>query len=399
MIIAIPREILTDEHRTAALPETVAKFVEMGFDVHVQQSLGEGISVPDDAYAGAGAQVVADVEALFAEADVVLKVKQPIFNEETGKHEAAMLREGAMLITFLHPAAPANHAMIRMLRDRKVTSFTMDGIPRISRAQKMDALTSMSTITGYKSVLMAADRFPKLVPMIGTAIGATSPARFLVLGAGVVGLQAIATARRLGGVVEVVDIRPQAREEAGTLKAKVVGFDVPADEAIGEGGYARALPAERLKEERQVLAVHVAKADILILSALVPGEVAPVLIIDEMVAAMTPGSVIMDVAVDQGGNCALTEPGREIIVGGVHILGTANIPGAVPVHASWLYANNMYHFVANLFKHGPGSPDMDDEISRHAIVTRGGEILHEGALKARVDVENETKAMPQEMGR
>jgi len=399
VIIGIPREILPGEHRAAALPETVAKFIEMGFDVCVERSVGEGVSVSDDAYAAAGARVVGNAEALFAEADVVLKVKQPIFNDTLGKHEAAMLREGAILITFLHPAAPANHEMIRMLRDRKVTSFTMDGIPRISRAQKMDALTSMSTITGYKSVVMAADRLAKVVPMIGTAIGATSPARFLVLGAGVVGLQAIATARRLGGVVEVVDIRPEAREQAGSLKAKVIGFDVPADEAVGEGGYARALSAERLEAERRLLGEHVANSDILILSALVPGEVAPVLITDEMVRSMEPGSVIMDVAVDQGGNCAVTEPGREIVVDGVHVLGAANIPGAVPVHATWLYANNMHHFVANLFKRGPGSPDMDDEISRQALVTHGGEILHAGALKARVDVEAEIKAMPEEMGR
>lgn len=382
MIIGVPKEILPKEHRVAALPETVREYVKMGFNVLVESSLAEGISRPNAEYEDAGARIIESPEALFARSDIILKVKQPCFNQTVGKHEAEMIREGAILITFLHPAAPSNHEMIRTLCDRNVTSFTMDGVPRIPRAQKMDALTSMSTVTGYKSVLIAADRFPKLIPMIGTAIGTTKPARFLIVGAGVVGLQAIATARRLGAMVKAVDIREEARQEAGSLKAKVVGFEVPPEQATREGGYAKALPPELLERERQTIRPLVEESDILILSALVPGEVAPVLVTEPMVKSMKPGSVIVDVAVDQGGNCAVTEPSREIVKHGVCVCGLANIPGSVPVHASWLYSNNVFHYVENLFKNGVDVPDMDDEIVRHTLVTFQTKIIHAGTLKA-----------------
>jgi len=285
-------------------------------------------------------------------------------------------------VTFIHPAAPANHEIVRMLRDKNITSFTMDGIPRTSRAQKMDALTSMSTVTGYKSVLIAAGHLPVFVPMIGTAIGAIKPAACLVIGAGVVGLQAIATAKRLGGVVTAFDIRPEAREEARSLGAKVGGFEVPEELAKGKGGYARALPAEWLDKERQALTPLLAGSDMVIASALVPGEVAPILITEEMLKGMKPGSVIVDVAIDQGGNCSATEAGKEAAKHGVMISGLKNIPGSVPVHATWLYANNMFSYLENLFKNGPGKPDMDDDIVQSSLVTHAGAIVHEGTLKA-----------------
>lgn len=382
MVIGIPKEILEREHRVAALPEEVAAYVRMGFDVVVQAGAGVGALHADDEYAAAGARIASGAEEVFAQADVILKVKQPHFNAETGKHETEMLREGSMLITFLHPAAPANHDIVRALRDRNITALTMDGIPRISRAQSMDALSSMSTVTGYKSMIMAAAALPKFVPMIGTAIGATKPAEILVIGAGVVGLQAIATARRLGGIVKAVDIRAAAREEAASLGAKIVGFEAPDEFAIGEGGYAGALPQEWLLREREAIAPFVASADIIVSSALVPGEVAPVLITDEMIASMHAGSVIVDVAVDQGGNCAATVPATETVVHGVNVLGYVNIPGSVPVHSSWLYGKNMLAFVQNLFKNGAGTPDFEDEIVRHTLVTRDGRIVHHGALHA-----------------
>ena len=362
MIIGIPKEILNEEHRVAALPENVEKYVSMGFKVLVESGAGRDVFVSDTQYARAGAEVVEDAPALFTRSDIILKVKQPVMNEAVGRHEADLLREGAMLITFLHPAAPANHEMVRRLRDRRITSFTMDGIPRISRAQKMDALTSMSTVTGYKAVLLAANHFPRFVPMIGTSIGVIQPASVLVVGAGIVGLQAIATARRLGARVSALDIRAQARQEAGSLKAAVLDFEVPDELAVGEGGYAKALPAEWLDKERVLLEKVVHDTDILILSALVPGEVAPLLITAEMVRGMRPGSVIMDISIDQGGNCALTVPGRECVEHGVYICGTANIPGSMAVHASWLYANNMFHYVENLFKDGMARIDFNDEI-------------------------------------
>lgn len=382
MLVGIAKEILPGERRVAATPETVAKYLKMGFEVVVESGAGAGIFASDEEYKKAGARILDNVEELFAKADLILKVKQPYFNSKVGKTEVDMMREGGALITFLHPATPSNHEMIRALRDKNITSFTMDGIPRTSRAQRMDALTSMSTVTGYKSVLMAASYLPKFMPMIGTAIGAIKPAKALVIGAGVVGLQAIATAKRLGGVVEAIDIRENARTEAASLGAKVVGFEIPAELALGEGGYAKALPSEWVEKEREAIASHVEEADIIILSALVPGEIAPVLITEEMVAKKKPGSVIVDVSIDQGGNCALTESGTTVEKYGVIICGVANIPGSMPVHSSWLYANNMYYYVENLFKKGLDHLDLEDEIVKHSLVTHQGKIVFAGALKA-----------------
>ena len=382
MRIAVPKEILHDEKRVAAIPETVEKYVALGFEVFVEASAGEGIGRGDEQYERAGAGIVRDVESLLSQADVILKVKQPITNERVGRHEADMIREGSLLITFLHPAAPDNHDMIRMLRDRRITSLTMDGIPRIPRAQRMDALTSMSTVTGYKSVLIAANEMPRFVPMMATAIGTVPPARFLIVGTGVVGLQAIATAKRLGGVVQAMDIREESRRQAASLGAEVVGFDIPRDLAAGEGGHALALPEDWLEQGREALARHAVEADVLILSALVPGEVAPVLVTEETVSRMKQGSVIIDVSVDQGGNCAVTQRGRMTTRYGSRICGIQNIPAQLAVHASWLYAMNMYHYVENLFKNGPESPDLEDDIVRHSLVTHNGRILYAGARKA-----------------
>ena len=383
MRIGIPREILQHEGRVAALPEAVGEYVEMGFDVLVETSAGLKVFRSDDEYAEAGARIVDEPEDLFAEADIILKVKQPVFNDQVGKHEVDMMREGAILITFLHPASPSNHAMIRKLQERRITAFTMDGIPREeSHAQNMDALTSMSTVTGYKSVLIAANNFPKFIPMIGTAIGTIMPAKFLVIGAGVVGLQAIATAKRLGGVITAVDIREDARKAAESLGVQVPGFDVPAELALATGGYAKALSADWLEKERAYLAPLIEGADIVIASALIPGEISPILIGEETVSRMKPGSVIMDVGIDQGGNCAATIGGGDTTKHGVWICGTLNIPGSVPVHASWLYEKNMLEFVKNLFKNGIGTPEWNDEIVKHSLVTHEGTILFQGALKA-----------------
>ncbi len=382
MILGIPKEVLEQEGRVAAIPETVQQYKAMGFEVLVQEAAGEAALWTDESYASAGAEIVADAASLFARADLVLKVKQPWISPASGRHEAELLREGASLVTFLHPATPDNHEMVRMLARRGVTSFTMDGVPRISRAQTMDALTSMSTITGYKSVLLAANKFPKFIPLIGTAIGTIKAAKFLIVGGGVVGLQAIATAKRLGGSITAVDIREDARKAADSIGAKVAGFEVPADLAIDDQGRTRALPEAWLEKERAVLAPLVAEAEIVILSALVPGEVAPILVTEAMVAEMKPGSIIVDVSVDQGGNCAATRPGAETVHRGVSIVGLWNIPGSMPVHGSWLYARNMLHFIKNLYKRGLDAPDLDDDIVRATLVTRGGEIVHAGALKA-----------------
>jgi H+-translocating NAD(P) transhydrogenase subunit alpha len=382
MIIGIPKEIMLNEKRVAAIPDTAAKFIKLGFDVVVEASAGEGVFQSNEEYEKAGATIAPDAETVFSEADIILKVKEPTLNEALNKHEMQYLKENSTLITFLHPASPGNHDMVRELRDKNITAFTMDGIPRISRAQRMDALTSMSTVTGYKAVLIAANHMPKFIPMMGTSIGMVKPAGFLIIGAGVVGLQAIATAKRLGGVIKTVDIRDAARSEAASLGSKIAGYEVPDQLALGEGGYAKSLPEETLREEREALRPLVREADVIVLSALVPGEVAPTLITEDMVRTMKPGSVIIDVSVDQGGNCELTNPGREEHRHGVLISGIKNIPGSLPVHSTWLYANNMYYYVENLFKKGPGDFDMEDEIVRHSLVTHKGEIFHAGALKA-----------------
>ena len=382
MLIGIPKEIMYKEKRVAALPETIEKFIKLGFDVLVETKAGAGAFTDDEAYQKAGARIAAGAAEVFDKSDLILKVKEPMFNEQFNKHEIDMLKENQILITFLHPAAPSNHGDVKRLMDKNITAFTMDGIPRISRAQRMDPLTSMSAITGYKAIIIAAANFPKFIPMIGTSIGMIKPANILVVGTGVVGLQAIATGKRLGGVVKAVDIRPDAKKEAESLGVKVVGFDAPPELAIGEGGYAKALPEEWLEKEREALVPLVAESDIIILSALVPGEVAQHLITEEMVEKMNPGSVIIDVSVDQGGNCAVTDPGKELIHQGVYICGIKNIPGSLPVHSSWLYANNLYYFVENLFKNRTGEFDMNDEIIKGALVTHKGKLYHEGTLKA-----------------
>jgi NAD(P) transhydrogenase subunit alpha len=296
-----------------------------------------------------------------------------------------MLRDNSILVTFLHPAAPENHQMIRKLRDKSITAFTMDGIPRISRAQRMDALSSMSAVTGYKAVILAADRLPKFIPMIGTAIGTIRPAQFLVIGTGVVGLQAIATAKRLGGIVKAMDIRKNACTEAESLGAKIVDFDIPQELAMGNGGYARSLEKEWLEIEQKIISPHLQEADVVILSALVPGEVAPALVTEQMVSLMKPNAVIMDISIDQGGNCEVTVPGRFSEHLGVHVCGIQNIPGRMAVHASWLYANNMFYYIENLFKNGKKEPDLNDEIVACSLVTHLSTIHHEGTLKAMRD--------------
>ena len=382
MLIGIPKEIMQNENRVAALPETVEKFKKLGFDVIVETKAGYGAFTDDEAYINAGAQIAADAAEVFDKSDIILKVKEPLFNEQFNKHEIDMLKENQQLITFIHPAAPSNHGDVKRLQEKNITAFTMDGIPRISRAQRMDPLTSMSAITGYKAIIIAAAKLPKFIPMIGTSIGMTKPAKILVIGTGVVGLQAIATGKRLGGIVKAIDIRPDAKKEAESLGVKVVGFDAPPELAVGKGGYAKALPEEWLEKERQALAPLVAESDIIVLSALVPGEIAQHLITKEMVESMNPGSVIIDVSIDQGGNCEMTDPGKELIYKGVYICGIKNIPGSLPVHSSWLYANNLYYFVENLYKNGTDGFDMDDEIVKDSLVTHKGKLYHEGTRKA-----------------
>jgi H+-translocating NAD(P) transhydrogenase subunit alpha len=382
LLIGIPKEILSGENRVAAIPETVGKLISKGASVLIEKGAGEGSHYYDVSYREAGAEIVEDVEDIYRRVDVILKVKEPKFNEKKGRHEVDMMHRGQYLITFLHPAFPGNHEMVKKLAAQGVISLTLDSIPRISRAQSMDALTSMSTVAGYKGVLIAANILPKFIPMIGVASGMIKPARVLVIGTGVAGLQSIATAKRLGAVVSAADIRPEACEQAVSLGAKIVDMKIPPELAMGKGGYARTLPEEWLIYERTILKEPVAVSDIIILSALVPGKLAPVIVTGEMLKSMNPGSVVVDIAIDQGGNCELTEAGKTTVREGVTVVGIQNIPGMVPISSTWMFANNIYNFIVNMIKDGEVHLNMDDEIISTCLLTIDGEIVHSGAKEA-----------------
>jgi len=382
MVIGVPKEIMKGENRVAATPDTVKKMVAEGGKVVVESGAGTGAYFTDDQYTAAGAQIEGDVAKIFAQADVILKVKEPQFNEKLNKHEAEMLRDGQYFITFLHPASPVNHDMIRKMASTGVISLTLDGIPRITRAQSMDALSSMSTVAGYKSVLSAATRLPKFLPMTGTAVGSIKPGNVLVIGTGVAGLQAVATAKRLGAVVTAVDIRPPAEEQARSLGAKTHSVGVPEDLAIGKGGYAQKLPDEWLLKEQENIKELVKNSDIIILCALIPGKQAPILITEEMVKSMAPGSCIVDVSIDQGGNCACTPPGKVETIHGVVIDGTKNIPGSVPTSSTWMFSLNIYNLLAYLSNEGKITLDRNDEIVASSLTTINKEIVHAGTKEA-----------------
>ena len=297
-------------------------------------------------------------------------------------HEVDMMHKGQYLITFIHPASPSNHNMVKKLAEVGVISLTLDGVPRISRAQNMDALTSMSTCAGYKGILMAANDLSIFVPQMFTAVGMLKPAKVLVIGVGVAGLQALATAKRLGAITYALDIRPAAVEQSTSLGAKVVEFDVPEDLAVADGGYANQLTKEWLEKERNIIADVITDMDIVFCSALIPGKIAPVLITEEMVKSMKSGSVIVDISIDQGGNCEITTPGKREVKHGVMIQGIKNIPGMLPTSSTWMFANNVYHLVKYLVDGDKLKLDMNDEIVSSILVTHNGEIVHSGTKEA-----------------
>jgi len=382
LTIGIPKEIMVGEKRVAATPETVKKMVLDGAKVFVENGAGQESFFTDDEYKNAGAELVGDAEEIFAKSDLILKVKEPRFSDKKGKHEIDMMKEGQALLTFLHPASPANHQMVRKLAAKGVVAISLDSIPRISRAQTMDALTSMSTIAGYKAVLMAANILPAFMPMINTTIGTIQPANVLVIGAGVAGLQSLATAKRLGTILYAADVRPDACEQAMSLGAKIIDVQVPAEIALEKNGYAKKLPEEWLVKEQQALGQSINLANIVILTALIPGKVAPILVTEEMVKSMKTGSVIVDVAIDQGGNCEITEAAKIVTKHGVNINGILNIPSMMPRSSTWMFANNVYNLVAYLVKNGKVILNMDDEIIASSLVTKDGRIIHTGTLEA-----------------
>ena len=353
----------------AAVPDTAAKLKAAGLEVEVEAGAGAGAGFVDSAYSDSGATIVADEAGLLAGADVVLKVQPPT------QAEVSSLRKGAVLISFLQPGT--NAAVVRGLAKQGVTAFSLEMLPRISRAQGMDALSSQASLAGYKAVLMAAARLGKFFPMLMTAAGTIAPARVLVLGAGVAGLQAIATARRLGAVVEAYDVRPAAKDEVKSLGATFIELALESQE--GSGGYAREQSDEFLTKQRALLGERVAAADVVVTTAAIPGRKAPVLVTAEMVKGMRPGSVIVDMAAESGGNCELTKAGEITVVGGVSIDGTLNIPSTVAVHASQLYSRNVMNLLLILVKDGQLQIDFEDEIVKGCCVTHGGEIVNERA--------------------
>jgi NAD(P) transhydrogenase subunit alpha len=373
MRIVVPRETTPGERRVALTPDAAAALVKTGLEVLVEAGAGEGAFHADAAYDKAGAKIVRDGGALWREADVVVKVQKPTLDE------ADQLRSGATLVSFLQ--ALTSPELVERLAARQITSFGMEGIPRISRAQKMDALSSQANIAGYKAVLIAAESLPKFFPMLMTAAGTVFAARVLVIGAGVAGLQAIATARRLGAQVWGYDVRPVVKEQVESLGAKFLQFDLGVADAEDKGGYAKALSADAARRQQEMLGEKTKDFDVVVTTALVPGRTAPRLVTKETVAGMRPGSVIVDLAAEAGGNCELTEPDRVVVKHGVTIHGPTNLPATVPVHASQLYARNVTELLGELVKDRALKLDFEDEIVKGACVTHAGAIVND-AVKA-----------------
>lgn len=370
--IGIPKETYPVERRVAMVPRAMELLAKSNVEFIVERGAGEAAGFPDAEYQAKGAALGSRSDAFSA--DVILQVRALGANPEAGRADLNLLRQGQTVIGFCEPLTAGREAAD--MAARGVTLLSMELMPRITRAQSMDALSSMATIAGYKAVLVAADTLPRMFPMLMTAAGTVAPARVFVLGAGVAGLQAIATARRLGAVVSGYDVRPAVKEQVESLGAKFVSMEIEAAAAEDKGGYAKALGEDFYRRQRELLLEVVRQNDVVITTAAVPGKKAPVLITAEMVRAMEPGSVVVDIAAERGGNCELTQPGETVIENGVLVMGPLNLASAVPYHASQMYARNIATFLRHLVKDGQLQLDPEDEITRETMVTRGGELVH-----------------------
>lgn len=366
MIVAVPKETASGERRVALVPESVSKLVKAGHTVRVEPGVGASSYIGDEDYTKAGAAVQTDV---YAGADLVLRVRCP------SDEEIDRLPEGAALFGSLAPFD--NREAIEKLAARRVTAFAMEFLPRTTLAQSMDVLSSMASIAGYKAVIIAAELLPKYFPMLTTAAGTVAAARVFIIGAGVAGLQAIATARRLGAVVEAFDVRPVVKEQVESLGARFVELPIDTKDAQAAGGYAREQSEEQQRRQQELMGLTVAKSDVVITTALIPGRPAPVLVTEAMVKKMRPGSVIVDLAAEAGGNCTLTEPGRDVVKYGVTISGRLNLPSTVVADASKLYSRNLVALFNHVVKDGALKIDVADEIVRGALVTHDGAVVHE----------------------
>ncbi len=374
MIIGVPKESFPGEQRVALVPAVLPGLVQAGCDVVMEAGAGQAAFYPDAAYVEKGARIAATRAEVFATADAVFQVLAHGANDKTGRADLPLFRRGQVLIGFLRPLGSPE--TVQEIAATGAVAFAVEFMPRITRAQSMDALSSMATATGYKAVLHAANILPRMFPMLMTAAGTVTPARVLIVGAGVAGLQAIATARRLGAVVSAYDIRPATKEEVRSLGARFVELPLEASDAQDKGGYAKAQDESFYRRQSELLARVIAESDVVITTAVVPGRKAPVLITADMVASMKPGSVIIDLAAERGGNCELTRAYETVVEHGVTIIGEVNLAGTVPFHASQMYARNIVAFFLHLMKIGIPEANLSDEITRETLATRGGEVVH-----------------------
>lgn len=384
MIIAVPKEIFAGENRVAATPEVAQKLIKIGYEIHIQENAGINAGFPDAKYIEAGAKIVENPVELFSSADIILKVQRPADNSQVSagefkslnenKNEIDLFKRGSLLITFLYPLNFPEIA--KHCAQKGINVISMDMIPRTTLAQKMDALSSQANIAGYKSVIMCANELGKIFPLLMTAAGTISPAKVVIMGAGVAGLQALGTARRLGAVVEVSDVRPAVKEEVQSLGGKFI--EVQTDAGMQDaGGYAKEASEEFLRKQKELIFKHITQADIVITTALVPGKKAPVLVTEEMIKNMRPGSVVLDMAVEFGGNCELSEKGKTVKKHGVAIIGEPNLPSLVPTHSSEMYAKNLLALVSYITKEGKLELDTQNEILKGALITYNGEVINQ----------------------
>ena len=380
MIVSVLKEKYPNEKRVALIPRDVSSLVKAGADVVVESGAGSQSLHEDEEFASQGARVEGDRQRLLSAADLLLVVRGPGSDPDFPAADLDTLRPGTALVGFLEPLAAPE--IMQSLAERRLAAFSMELMPRITRAQSMDALSSMATIAGYRAVLLAAQQSPRMFPLMMTAAGTLTPARVLVLGAGVAGLQAIATARRLGAVVEAYDVRPAVKEQVESLGARFVELKLDTDDAETSGGYATAQTEEFNRRQRELLAEHLGESDVVITTAAVPGKQAPILISEGMFTRLRPGSVIIDLAAEKGGNCALTEPGKQVVQNGVTVVGPTNLPSAVPVQASQMYSRNVSTFVGELLKDGSLHLDLENEIVQGTLVAHEGRLVHPAVIEA-----------------
>jgi H+-translocating NAD(P) transhydrogenase subunit alpha len=370
----VPKESYPGERRVALVPAVIPTLTKAGFEVHVQSGAGVEAGYADSQYSEKGAKLVADRAAVFAAADILVQVLCYGANDITGKLDVPLFRRDQILVGFLRPFGSAEVA--QEVSQAGVTSFSVELMPRTTRAQSMDALSSMATASGYKAVLMAADALPRIFPMLTTAAGTVTPARVFVIGCGVAGLQALATARRLGAVISAYDLRPAAKEQVQSLGGRFVELPIEAQDAQDARGYARAQDEDFYRRQRELLGKAVQESDVVITAAVIPGKKSPVLVTEDMVKGMAPGSVILDLAAERGGNCEITESGKTVVKNGVTIIGAVNLASGVPYHASMMYARNVTAFLTHLIKDQKLNLNLEDEIVRETLLTRGGEIVN-----------------------